>query len=76
MISRHSHATSLRELARVSIKQPNPHVSISHQGVPWDIIKVHHQVTLAVDIMYVNKVPFLVTILRNLKFGTVEALTN
>jgi hypothetical protein len=26
--------------------------------------------------MYVNRIPFLLTILRNLKFGTIEAIPN
>jgi hypothetical protein len=33
-----------------------------------------HDVTLCIDIMFVNKIPFLVTISRNIKFGTVEAM--
>ena len=38
------------------------------------ILKYYGEVTLCVDIMYVNKVPLLVTLSRNVKFGTVEAV--
>ena len=37
------------------------------------ILKYYGEVTLCVDLMYVNKVPLLVTLSQNVKFGTVEA---
>ena len=45
--------------------------------VPVDItsiLKYYWEVTLCVDLMYVNRVPLLVTLSRNIKFGTVEAV--
>ena len=45
--------------------------------VPVDItsiLKYYREVTLCVDLMYVNRVPLLVTLSRNIKFGTVEAV--
>ena len=45
-------------------------------GVPPEIIKAHCSIILTMDIMFINKVAFLVTISRNLKFGTVKALPN
>jgi hypothetical protein len=36
----------------------------------------YRNVTLAADVMYVNGIPMLVTISRNLRFATVEALPN
>ena len=38
------------------------------------ILKHYGEVTLCVDLMYVNTVPLLVTLSRNIKFGTVEAV--
>jgi hypothetical protein len=35
----------------------------------WDI-------TICADIMFVNKIPFLVTISREIKFGKAETLAN
>ena len=47
--------------------------------VPVDItsiLKYYGEVTLCMDLMYVNKVPLLVTLSRNVKFGTVEAVAD
>ena len=38
------------------------------------ILKYYGEVILCIDLMYVNKVPLLVTLSRNVKFGTVEAV--
>ena len=59
-----------------TVRQPNPHVSTSINGVPPYIMSKHKSVTIAIDIMFVNKIPFLVTISHGMKFGTVEALSN
>ena len=40
------------------------------------ILEHYGEVTLCVDLMYVNKVPLLVTLSRNIKFGTMEAVTD
>ena len=40
------------------------------------ILKHYGEVTLCVDFMYVNKVPLLVTLSRNVKFGTIEAVAD
>ena len=52
------------------------HVKTSILLVPPDILKIHKEVALGVDIMFVNKVPFLITISRNIHFETVEELPN
>jgi hypothetical protein len=44
--------------------------------IPKDILSLYCAVTLCIDIMYVNKLPFLVTISRNIKFATIELLRN
>jgi hypothetical protein len=36
----------------------------------------YRHVTICADIMFVNQIPFFVTISRNIKFGTIEALKN
>ena len=40
------------------------------------ILKYYGEITLCVDLMYVNKVPLLVTLSRNIKFGTMEAVAD
>jgi hypothetical protein len=36
----------------------------------------YRNVTICTDIMFVNSIPFIMTVSRDLKFGTAEALTN
>ena len=40
------------------------------------ILEHYREITLCVDLMYVNKVPLLVTLSRNIKFGTLEAVAD
>lgn len=44
------------------------------ETLPPKIMSRYRDVTLACDIMFVNKVPMLVTISRNIRFATVEGL--
>jgi hypothetical protein len=44
--------------------------------IPPTILERYQSVTLCADLMHVNGIPFLVTISRHLKFGTVEAQPN
>ena len=41
-------------------------------SIPRDFYKLHHVVTLTVDVMFVNGVPFLTTLYRKIKLRTVE----
>ena len=43
--------------------------------VPYDIIKMYKDVTLSFDIMFVNKLAFVVTVSRHIRFGTTEHVT-
>jgi hypothetical protein len=52
------------------------HVMITENPVPPEILKTHGNVSLAVDIMFINKVAFLLTVARGLGIGTVEELDN
>jgi len=40
------------------------------------MIKEHDNITLAMDIMYINKIPFIVITSRAIHFGTVEMITD
>jgi hypothetical protein len=44
--------------------------------LPHDIMSTYRDITLSADIMYVNKIPFFVTISRHVHFSTVEMLYN
>jgi hypothetical protein len=45
-------------------------------GIPDDILAVIKNVTLCADIFYVDQLKFLVTLSRNIHFGTVEFIIN
>jgi hypothetical protein len=45
---------------------------IDHVEIPQAILERHQQVTLAIDVMFVNSVPFLVTVSRGLNLLTTE----
>jgi len=45
-------------------------------SVPTKIMEKYHDISLCVDIMYVNKIPFLMTLSRNIWFARVEHLEN
>ena len=45
-------------------------------GVPPSILEHFQKVVLAIDLMFVNIVPFLITVSCGLHFGTVESLPN
>ena len=47
--------------------KPNPHVRGSTNGVPIEVMEQHMRIVLAVNIMFVNSIPFLVTVLQKLQ---------
>ena len=48
----------------------------NHAAIPPGIMEQYHDVIIAVDVLYVNKLPFIATISRYIRFGTVEFLCN
>ena len=48
----------------------------NHTPVPSGIVEQYQDVIIAVDVLYVNKLPFIATIYRYICFGTVEFLHN
>jgi len=57
-------------------RRSTPHVVTDKDPVPADILQRYERITLAIDIMFVNTVPFFITISRGIRFGTVESLNN
>ena len=51
-------------------------VNANIDPVPTEILSHHCKLTLLIDIMFVNKVPFFVTMSRDLKFITVDPIPN
>jgi hypothetical protein len=67
---------NLGALKGKTTKQTSVPVTSWISGVPPSILERYQNVILAVDIMFVNKIPFLITTSRGLHFGTVENLPN
>ena len=47
-----------------------------YNEMPEEIFDKHGEVTLAVDIMYINGIPFVMTTSRAIHFGTAELIKN
>ena len=67
---------NLGSLKGKTVWHPNRHVQAATSRVPHSILKLHRDVVLSMDIMFVNKLLFLVTLSHNLCFSTVESLPN
>ncbi len=52
------------------------HVASDFVKVPRELLKLHKEVFLTADIFFVNKIPFFLSISRNIRFITVEVLDN
>ena len=59
-----------------TVQKSSSPVQMRHTNVPESIMSRYKEVTVAGDIMFVNKLPFFVTISRHIKFSTSEFLTN
>jgi Reverse transcriptase (RNA-dependent DNA polymerase)/Zinc knuckle len=55
--------------------QPNK-VRPTMIDLPSDLVQQYKDVVLCADIMFVNRIPFLVTLSRKIRFGTAEMLGN
>ena len=67
---------NLGSLMGKMVSCPDPHVMAGVDPMPPDILKTHQSITNAINVMFTNKVPFLMTTSHNLHYGTVEALPN
>jgi len=46
------------------------------EDLPTGMLEQHRNVTIEVDIMYINKIPFVLTVSRGIHFGTAELMKN
>ena len=70
------YGTNLGSLKGKTVARPGHKVIPAVTKIPAYIIKHYADVTLSMDILFVNSIPFLITISRGIKFGTVEVLPN
>ena len=72
----HIYGPNLSALKGKTVRRPVPIGRQHTEPVPKHILDAHGSYDLTADIMFVNKIPFLVTLSRGLRFGTVPALPN
>ena len=56
--------------------KPSPVVVSDYVAIPHPIFEENRNVTLSVDVMFVNRIPFLTSISLHLKFKTADTLHN
>ena len=59
-----------------TVRQQPPRVEVTEVTLPPTIHQNYQKVTLGCDIMFVNKIPFLMSISRHLRFGTAQHIKN
>ena len=59
-----------------TVRSNSPQVRLETTSIPVQIMQQYKEVTLSVDIMKVTGIPFLMTISRHIKFGSVGKLDN
>jgi hypothetical protein len=53
-----------------TVRRHTEHVEVANTPVPATLMSQYRDIIIGADIMYVNKLPFFVTISRYIKFGT------
>jgi hypothetical protein len=59
-----------------TVQQSAGHVTAGVDAILPEVLCAARNVSIAIDIMSVNKIPFFITISRDIKFGTVETIPN
>jgi hypothetical protein len=59
-----------------TVRRPNEHVASGIDAIPAEVLELHRHLTLTIDIMFVNNIPFFVTKSRDIQFTTIEFLPN
>ena len=59
-----------------TVRRQPPRVEVDEVTLPPTIQQHYQDITLACDIMYINKIPFLMSISRHIRFGTAQYIKN
>ena len=59
-----------------TVRRQPPRVEVDEVALPTTIQQHYQEVTLGCDIMFVNKIPFLTSISRHIRFGTAQHIKN
>ena len=52
------------------------HVQVDLKDIPQELIEKHGEVTLAIDVMFINKIPFIMTTSCNIQFEAITRVDN
>jgi hypothetical protein len=59
-----------------TVRNTQDPVMADYVEIPKDILDLNKDVTMVVDVMFMNGLPFITTISRKIKFTTIEYVTN
>ena len=59
-----------------TVRRQPPRVEVNEVALPTTIQQHYQEVTLGCDLMFVNKIPFLMSISRHIRFGTAHHIKN
>ena len=66
----------LASLKGKTVRRQPPRVEVEEVSLPTTIQEHYQEVPLACDIMYDNKLPFLMSTSRHIRFGTAQHIKN
>lgn len=66
---------ALGALKGKTTRRPTTRVQLERSMLPRGVMERHKDVTVCADIMFVNSIPFLISVSRGLKFGTVQEMS-
>jgi hypothetical protein len=64
----HIYGQDLANIRGKTTRRKPEHVQVDYVQIPRDFVKMHKYVTLAADVMFVNGLPFLITLSRGISF--------
>ena len=67
---------NIAELKGKTTRKTPKVVELDIVQIPKEIREFHRRVSLSIDVFFVNNIPFLITLSRNIQFTTVTHLTN
>ena len=59
-----------------TLRKAPVHVEINTIAMPEKLLKLHQNVTMGIDFMFVNGIPFFITVSSKIKFIMVECVTS
>ena len=74
LVAEHIFGPDLGSLKGKTVRRKPRPVKVHTSNIPATIMSRYRHVTLAADVMYVNKIPFFVSIARDIKFSTTQKL--